>query len=435
MNNKNQDEEIEFVWPSHSDFLIDSIYDTMIKECFTDVTLVCMDGTELKSLKVHRMVLAACSPMLAKLFKENEENHPLEFEGIQYSDLKCLIDFMYAGQTVVPIDREKQFLSIAKCFRVEVLCSKSQEQDNIVGGEESCLKEQEQAVSATNVESIGNDDFKQVPGKEQIVIIDDESEIQNLESSHVLEEIENGDMNSAYTNFTPILNEESHEAKQNNRIAGRPQNVAAGRRVWNCICPFKTEDEILFDEHQKRCLFCYVCKIFFHTKPSYKNHFQKKHPSTPMFMGKNQSSKQKDGEIKQNVCLGYGCNEDFYTTELLEAHVQKCHKFLMKALSEGQHTYKYWCLNCLLKFDNEERRKEHSRVCNGLQCKICTQTLAKPDYLRAHILFTHKEHTFNYELLKCKLCQVKTQSKTGFLLNFHKCNKALNNTDDEKHQR
>ena len=429
-----RDEDLEFVWPSHSDFLIDSIYETMNKECFSDVTLVCMDGTELKSLKVHRVVLAACSPMLAKLFEENEENHPLEFEGIQYKDLKCVIDFMYAGQTVVPIDREKHFLSIAKCFGVEVLCSNSQEEQDAIG-DKPCPKDQEQifisGIAHMDAENIGNEGIIQLSDKEQIVIIDDESEKDNIESNQMFEEIKNGDMNSAYTNFTPILNDESTpEEKQIHRTAGndiRLQNVIAGIKVWNCICPFKTEDELEFNDHQNSCLYCYVCKIFFHTKPSYKKHFQKQHPSTPMFMGK--TSKQRDGQIKQNACLGYGCNDDFGNAELLEAHVQKCHKFLMKALSEGQNTYKFWCLNCLIKFDNETERKNHSKVCDGFQCNICKKTLSKPDYLRAHILFTHKEHTLNYEILKCNLCQLKTQSKAGFLLNFHKCNKALNNPD------
>ena len=237
-----RDEDLEFVWPSHSDFLIDSIYETMNKECFTDVTLVCMDGTELKSLKVHRVVLAACSPKLAKLFEENEENHPLEFEGIQYKDLKCVIDFMYAGQTVVPIDREKHFLSIAKCFGVEVLCSKSQEAEDAIG-DKPCPKDQEQIVISgidhTDAESIGNEGLIQLSDKEQIVIIDDESEKDNIESNQKFEEIKNGDMNSAYTNFTPILNNESisFEEKQIHRNDRRFQNVIAGIKVWNCICP------------------------------------------------------------------------------------------------------------------------------------------------------------------------------------------------------
>ena len=418
MNNKYQDEDLEFIWPSHSDSLIDSIYETMTKECFTDATLVCMDSSELKSLKVHKVILAACSPILAKLFEENKENHPLEFEGIQYKDLKCVIDFMYAGQTVVPIDRKQHFLSIAKCFRIEVLCNKTSEEEKVVG-EDLSPKQQEpiliSGIDDVDAESIrGNErkHVKQLEDEEQSVIIDEESKNESLD-----EEIKNGDKNSAYTNFIPVSNDEliSLEKEQNKRT------------TRTCICSFRTEDASRFNQHQISCLYCYMCKIFFKTKPSYKKHFQVHHPSTPMFMGKIESSKmQRDRMIQQKGCPGYGCNSGFATAELLEAHVQKCHRFLIKALSEGQQTYKYWCLNCLMKFDDEANRKYHSEVCDGIHCTICKKSLSKPEYLRAHILFTHKEHTFDYNLLKCKICQIKTQSKADFSLNFYRCNKISN---------
>ena len=416
MNKKYQNEDLEFIWPSHSDFLIDSIYETMTKECFTDVTLVCMDGSELKSLKVHRMILAACSPILAKLFEENEENHPLEFEGIQYKDLKCVIDFMYAGQTVVPIDRKQHFFSLAKCFRIEVLCTKTPEEEKVVGEDVSPNPKQQEptlisGVNDVDVESRGNERRHMKHDEEQNVIMGEESEKESFD-----EELKNGDKNSAYTNFIPISNDEliSLEKKLNNRST--ETDLSAGIRVWN------------WNQQQTNCLYCYVCKLFFESKPSYEKHFQKhQHPSTPMFVGKVQTSKQGDMKLKQKGCLGYGCKSEFATAQLLEAHAKKCHRFLMKALCEGQQTYKYWCLNCLIKFDNEVEKNYHSEVCDGFQCTICKRFFSRPDYLRAHILFTHKEHTFDYNLLKCKICQIKTQSKAGFLLNFHKCNTILNN--------
>ena len=124
-------EELDFVWPSHSDFLIDSIYESFNRNNFTDVTLVCKDGTGSVSIKAHKMILAACSPALASLFIENIENHPLEFEGIQYENLKYMLDFMYTGQTIVPKHREEAFISIAKCFQVDLRSSRSEDQNNL----------------------------------------------------------------------------------------------------------------------------------------------------------------------------------------------------------------------------------------------------------------------------------------------------------------
>ena len=41
-----------------------------------------------------------------------------------------MLDFMYAGQTIVPKHREEAFKSIAKCFKVELLSPKSEDQEN-----------------------------------------------------------------------------------------------------------------------------------------------------------------------------------------------------------------------------------------------------------------------------------------------------------------
>ena len=62
-------------WNNHQSNLL-SVFGQLLQiEAFCDVTLAC-DG---RSIKCHKMVLAACSNYFQKLFMENNCEHPIVF--------------------------------------------------------------------------------------------------------------------------------------------------------------------------------------------------------------------------------------------------------------------------------------------------------------------------------------------------------------------
>ena len=69
-------------------------------EC-VDVSLISSDdGT----LRAHRVVLAACSPFFREIFLKNSlSNLSLYMSGLKQVDLEAILDFMYRGQTEVPM--------------------------------------------------------------------------------------------------------------------------------------------------------------------------------------------------------------------------------------------------------------------------------------------------------------------------------------------
>lgn len=87
-------------------------------DLLTDVTLSCVDG----SVRAHRVLLAACSPYLRNLFKDNPCQHPvLIFRDISHVDLAALLHFMYHGEVSVPQQRLASFLAAADLLQVRGL--------------------------------------------------------------------------------------------------------------------------------------------------------------------------------------------------------------------------------------------------------------------------------------------------------------------------
>ena len=84
-------------------------------EC-ADVSLISGDdGT----LRAHRVVLAACSPFFREIFLKNSLNNlSLYMSGLKQVDLEAILDFMYRGQTEVPMSSLEAFIWTAKELKV-----------------------------------------------------------------------------------------------------------------------------------------------------------------------------------------------------------------------------------------------------------------------------------------------------------------------------
>ena len=68
-------------------------------ETFTDVTLACEDGQQIKA---HRIILASSSQLLRDILAKNPHPHPLLFiQGVQIQQLKNIISFIYLGHESV----------------------------------------------------------------------------------------------------------------------------------------------------------------------------------------------------------------------------------------------------------------------------------------------------------------------------------------------
>ena len=70
----------------------------MTSDDFTDVTLVTDDKN---TIKAHRNILSACSPVFKNILQMEINNvHPVIYlRGIQYPEIESILQFIYLGQT------------------------------------------------------------------------------------------------------------------------------------------------------------------------------------------------------------------------------------------------------------------------------------------------------------------------------------------------
>ncbi len=109
---------------------------------FFDVTLCCDDGDT--RLQAHRVVLAACSPLLRRVLAgSGPQSPPLLFlKGVDGANLSAVLDFMYHGEVNVAQTDLAAFLRVAEELAVKGLTDKP---DNKEGDKEA--KEDQQLVN------------------------------------------------------------------------------------------------------------------------------------------------------------------------------------------------------------------------------------------------------------------------------------------------
>ena len=73
-------------------------------------------------IQVHKVILSACSNFFKSLLRRNPHNHPLLYlKGVKYSDLLCVLNFMYHGEVNVAQEDLNSFLAVAEDLQVKGL--------------------------------------------------------------------------------------------------------------------------------------------------------------------------------------------------------------------------------------------------------------------------------------------------------------------------
>ena len=92
---------------------------------FSDVTLVCEDG---KEIKAHKTVLVSCSPFLRNLLKRHKHPNPLIYmRGVKSNILAPILDFRYHGEANIAKEDLDTFLELAEEFQLKGLSGSSEE--------------------------------------------------------------------------------------------------------------------------------------------------------------------------------------------------------------------------------------------------------------------------------------------------------------------
>lgn len=103
-------------WNNHSANFI-TVFDQLYRsESFTDVTLSLEGG---KSIKCHKMVLAACSSYFRNIFQQSTEQKVVVIlNGVKYGELVAILDYMYRGEVKIVHDQLDGLLKAAELLKV-----------------------------------------------------------------------------------------------------------------------------------------------------------------------------------------------------------------------------------------------------------------------------------------------------------------------------
>lgn len=106
---------------------LSTVFDQLYQaESFADVTLI----SEGRSIRAHKMVLAASSPYFQTIFNETPCKHPVVIiKDVRYEELKALVDFMYRGEINVAQEHIRPLLKLAEMFQIRGLTEVSHEEE------------------------------------------------------------------------------------------------------------------------------------------------------------------------------------------------------------------------------------------------------------------------------------------------------------------
>ena len=101
-------------------------------EPFTDITLVCNTG---RQIKAHKIILSAVSIFFKTVFEQNPHQHPLIYlKGISFENLNYILDFIYLGDIRIIQEELVTFLNVAEELQIDGLKRKEEnlKQDDIL---------------------------------------------------------------------------------------------------------------------------------------------------------------------------------------------------------------------------------------------------------------------------------------------------------------
>lgn len=107
-------------WDLYPDHLQQMLQELLRSGAFADVTLVADDR---KSIKAHRNILSACSPVFKDILEiQNQNNYPVIYlRGMQSAEIEAIVQFIYLGETKFNENRIDEFLSIAQNLQIKEL--------------------------------------------------------------------------------------------------------------------------------------------------------------------------------------------------------------------------------------------------------------------------------------------------------------------------
>ena len=112
-------ENFSLKWNDFQSNIAKSFSKLRYEDSFYDVTLVSDDQ---KEMSAHKVILSSCSDFFKNILKNKRNSDPiLCLEGVNFNEMKNVLDYIYNGQVEIHQDDLDRFLMIAQRFKLEGL--------------------------------------------------------------------------------------------------------------------------------------------------------------------------------------------------------------------------------------------------------------------------------------------------------------------------
>ena len=155
---------------------------------FTDVTLACAGD---RLVKAHKVILGSYSPVLKNIIVSVQQQNPvLYLRGVEYEELRAIINFIYLGETKVKQDNFAAFMEIAQELNIKGLAANAEGPDKMAKDVDIPPEsEREDSVKNKDYDLVDDIEHESVKGNlvktEQMLIGTDELELETEAEKNV----------------------------------------------------------------------------------------------------------------------------------------------------------------------------------------------------------------------------------------------------------
>ena len=391
-------ENFNVTWHNYTDHLREMLEEMHFDDSFADVTLVTDDK---RQLKAHKNILSACSSVFKEILHINtNDNHPVIYlRGIQHSEMKSILKFIYSGESNFHEERMDEFLLVAKNLGIKELGNNAEVGDSVVSAENY------DNVSTGNV----SDDkvvFDDIPSSQE-ALPHEYSQEEQIITSPIIPLVE--------PSVSPEGSSQGEENLSDNVRKRRHEGVRYD--CDHCDKQFKRQDRLhhhIKSAHEGVKYVCNQCGHKATRQSDLKNHIKTIHEGIKYDCNECDKQYTDQSTLRKHILsshkgVKYACNQCSYEAKLqkqVKTHIQSVHEGIKYACNQCDHQstsqsglikhiqcihegLKYDCNQCDRQFSHHGDLKFHIKSEHeGVRyaCPHCNKQFKRPVSLHNHIL-------------------------------------------------
>ncbi|XP_014250624.1 zinc finger and BTB domain-containing protein 26-like isoform X1 [Cimex lectularius] len=317
------EDDYHLKWAKHHDAFV-SLFDQYFdKEILVDCTLAAED----KFVKVHRIVVMACSPYLQDVLSQYSlDFHPVVYTDLKFSVLQSIVRFCYQGEVTIAHNELEDFIHGANLLQIK----------GIVAKKDSCSQGKDSYGSAGEDHSaeMADSDFEKTESNHHTDLLRDDGDGQGSDNSE-----DDSDVSSI----------EEEDIENLDELPGFVESLPMFGNIlfpWTCSrCGEAFSTRGLHDHHRKSCVIhkdlpwkCDQCPSTYKNKKDLTRH--------KVYCGK---------DLPRLACQK--CGSTYKYGRGLKRHMQYC----------GKDLKQFKCPDCDKTFKYIRGLRRHQRRCGIME--------------------------------------------------------------------